>query len=95
MDRKKLDTLIEKEAYQLVSNIKNHTESFVQLAVRRKNLKVDQALVDTLVTVIGTAMEDGFQTQVDLFNRGIEKALDQYTAEENPTRPTSSKKATK
>jgi hypothetical protein len=90
MDRKKLDTLIEKEVYHLVSNIKNHTQSFMHLAARKRGLKVDSQLLDVFNELLALGIEDGFQTQIDLFNQGIGKALDKYTAEENPTQHTSS-----
>lgn len=94
MERKQLDTVIEKEVYKLVSNIKEHTKSFVHLTARRKGLKVDPELLELLTQVVDLGIEDGFQTQVELFNRGIGKALDKYTAEENPTQLTSSKRRT-
>lgn len=92
MERRQLDTVIEKEVYTLVRNVKEHTKSYVHLYVRKKGLKVDPELLNVLTEVIDLGMEDGFQSQIEIFNRGTSKALDKYTAEENPTRPTSSGK---
>jgi hypothetical protein len=95
MERKKLDTLIEKEAFQLSANIKTHAQSFMHLYSRKKGLKIEPELLNVLTDMLGVAIDDGFQTQVDIFNRGIAKALDQYTGEENPFLRTNSKKAVK
>lgn len=94
MDRKKLDTLIEGEAHKLVVNVAQHAESYVQLFARRKGLNVDEKLLDVLTEVMKQAMEEGFQTQVDFFSKGISKALDAYTAEENPFPRTSTGRKT-
>jgi hypothetical protein len=92
MDRKKLDTLIEKEVYHLVSNIKNHTQSFMHLAARKRGLKVDSQLLDVFNELLALGIEDGFQTQIDLFHKGIDKALEKYTGEEGVETTTSKRK---
>ncbi len=82
MDRRKLDSVVEKEAYTLVSNVKNHAESFLHLYTRRNKIKVDDDLLNRLVEIFGMAVEEGFQTQVDIFNKSVGKALDQYVVED-------------
>lgn len=82
MERRKLNSLIEKEAFKLVMNVKNHSDSFLQLYSRRNNVKIEPEILNKLIEVVGLAMDDGFGSQVNFFNENVSKALDEYLGDE-------------
>lgn len=83
-NRKKLETAIEKEVFNLVNHIKQHTRDFTVLYTRRSNLDVDPDSMARVLDVVDQAVMDGFQRNIDRFMKNLDKKLSEFTDEENP-----------
>lgn len=83
-DRKKLETAIEREVFNLVRMIKEHTRDHTVLTVRRSGQNVDPESMARVLDIVDGAIMDGFQRNVDHFMRGLDKSLSSFTDEENP-----------
>lgn len=83
--RLKLETAIEKEAFKLVSLIKEHVQDHTILHVRRNNVELDRESMSKTLEIVRSAIESGFQMNVDRFKQNLNKVLEEFTEEENPT----------
>jgi len=83
-DRKKLETAIEREVFNLVRLIKEHTRDYTVLTVRRTGAPVEAESMARVLDIVDQAIMDGFQRNVDRFMRGLDTSLSSYTDEENP-----------
>lgn len=83
-DRKKLETAIEKEVFNLVRIIKEHTRDHTVLTVRRSKAPVDAESMARILDIVDQAIMDGFQRNIDRFMKGLDTSLSNYTDEENP-----------
>lgn len=83
-DRKKLETAIEREVFNLVRLIKEHTRDHTVLTVRRTQANVDADSMAQLLDIVDRAIMDGFQRNIDRFMKGLDSSLSNYTDEENP-----------
>lgn len=83
-DRKKLETAIEREVFNLVRLIKEHTRDYTVLTVRRTGAPVEAESMARVLDIVDQAIMDGFQRNVDRFMRGLDTSLSNYTDEENP-----------
>jgi hypothetical protein len=87
-DRKKLESVIEKELYNLVRTVKEHTRDFTVLYIRKNHVPVDSDAMAATLDIVEKAIMDGFQRNVDNFLRKLDKSLSEVTKEENPLQPT-------
>lgn len=94
MNKKKLDTLIEKEIYQLVEKMKIHVDSFVQLYSRRKGLKLDDNVLNELSKAMLAGLDDGFMVHIDSLKKNLDKVLLEYLESETPVQLTTKVKKT-
>lgn len=83
-DRKKLETAIEREVFNLVRLIKEHTRDYTVLTVRRTGAPVEAESMARVLDIVDQAIMDGFQRNVDRFMKGLDTSLSNYTDEENP-----------
>jgi len=85
MDRQRLNVAINKETRELIDRIVNHAQSFVHLYVQRKKADIDQQLIEQLNEVFALGVNDGFDVHVDRFSENVNKSLNKYEEELNPT----------
>lgn len=83
-ERKKLETAIEREVYNLVRLIKEHTRDHTVLTVRRSGAPIESESMARVLDIVDQAIMDGFQRNVDRFMKGLDTSLSKYTDEENP-----------
>jgi len=83
-DRKKLETSVEKEVFNLVRTIKEHTRDFTVLKMRRMGTEVDNETMARVLDVVDQAIMDGFQKHVDRFMKDLDVPLTSFTGAENP-----------
>ncbi len=85
MNRNQLETEIEKQTHKFVSKIREHTYDFTHIYAMRNKLGIDKAVLEQVLGIVRTAINDGFMSKVDDFKKDIQKSLDQFTETENPT----------
>ena len=83
-DRKKLETAIEKEVFNLVRVIKEHARDHTVLTVRRTKANVEPETMARILDIVDQAIMDGFQRNIDRFMKGLDNSLSSYTDEKNP-----------
>lgn len=88
--RIKLESNIEREVYKFVRDIKEHMKDFVMIYAMRNNLQVDKEVLQTVLKIADTAVNDGLGSKIEFFKQGISKTLDEVTETEAPA-PTLSK----
>jgi isopropylmalate/homocitrate/citramalate synthase len=91
--RMKLETVIEKELYEFVRRIKEHSRDFTVLSIRKSPLDVDRPSMARTLDVVETAIEDGFFRNVDHFMKKLDAELTNFadTVEDTSPLPSSDK----
>lgn len=92
MDRNKLDTMIEREMFAYADMIKEHAFDFTMLYLNRNNIDIDRNVAARLLEIVKTAIEDGKTSKIDFVKKRVDKHLDEWTEQENPTQPTGRRK---
>lgn len=83
-EHRKLETEIEREAYNLVTQIKEHMYDHTMIYLNRANSNIDRETAHQILEIAKIAIEDGFMTKVDFFKKGIDHSLTVFTETENP-----------
>jgi hypothetical protein len=91
MDRKQLETLIEKEAYMFMNMIKEGASDSVMLWAQRNKVDVDYSLLTKILDQYKLSLESEWMGKVDHLMKKLDAGLEEYTNQENPFPP--SKKA--
>ena len=91
MDRKQLETLLEKEAYLFMNMIKEGASDTVMLWAQRNRVDIDFALLTKILDQYKAALDSEWLGKADHFMKNIDKGLEEFTNQENPFQP--SKKA--
>jgi len=87
-ERAKLETAIEKEVFNLLRAVKEHTRDFTVLKIRRQYGEVDRETMTLVLDVVDQAIMDGFHTNIDKVMKNLDKPLSKFADEENPLPPT-------
>lgn len=87
MERDKLETAIEREAFKYVESLKEHMYDFTMIYIGRHQSPVDPKQAEIILNIAKSALEDGMLSKIDFFKKGIEGALTQFTEAENPLQP--------
>lgn len=84
MDRKRLETAIEKNIHGLVNEIKESAVDFTVLTVRKKHPNIDRDQLTVVLDIFRTALDNGFMTSIDRYMGKLDKELTELTNDENP-----------
>lgn len=88
MDRKQLETLIEKEAYFFMQMIKESAADSVMLWTQRNKVEIDYALLNRILDQYKASLENEWMSKVDHLLKKLDSGLEDYTNQENPTQLT-------
>lgn len=88
MDRKVLETLIEKEVYVYFNEIKELMCDHTMIFLNKNNVAVDRDMVQGILNIAKAGLEDGMLSRMDKFKAKLDKGLEAFTETENPTLPT-------
>lgn len=92
LDRKKLETLIEKKVYKLVETITEQMYDGTMIYLNRNQVDIDRQVADRLLAIARGAAMDAMLSHLDMFMRDMDKALVEFTEQENPLQPGKSSK---
>jgi len=84
MDRKRLETEIEKHMHGLVAEVGEHVVDFTVLTVRKRHPGINREQLTLILDIVRQGIDDGFMTRIDRFMGKLDGSLTQFTAEENP-----------
>lgn len=84
MDRKKLETKIERETYKFINMIKESSADHVMLWANRNRVDIDLGLLQTILDQYKASIENEYMGKVDHLLKGLDKELTAYTSEPNP-----------
>jgi len=84
MDRKRLETAIEKNIHGLLNEIKESAVDFTVLTVRKKHPEIDREQLTVVLDIFRTAIDNGFMTSIDRYMGKLDKDLTELTDQENP-----------
>jgi hypothetical protein len=94
MDRKRLETAIEKNIHGLVDEVKESTVDFTVLTVRKKYPEIDRDQLSIVLDIVRTGIDNGFMTTIDRYMKRLDKDLTELTEASVPLeigRPTTPK----
>jgi hypothetical protein len=92
MDRKQLETLIEKEAYFFMQMIKESAADSVMLWSQRNKVDIDYAMLNRILDQYKAAIENEWMGKVDHLLKKLDGGLEEFTNQENPTQSTKKSK---
>lgn len=95
MDRRKLETAIEKNTYKFVTMIKESASDAVMLWANKNRVDVDTVLLQRILDQYKVALESEYLSKSDLFMKGLDKDLEAFSGQENPLLPTEEQKVTR
>lgn len=84
MDRKRLETAIERQTYKFITMIKESASDTVMLWANRNRIDVDVALLQKILDQYKAALENEYLGKVDYFMKNLDGELGKFTEEENP-----------
>ncbi len=87
MDRKRLETEIEKHMHGLVSEVREHVVDYTVLTVRKRYPHINREQLTLILDIVRQGIDDGFMNKIDRFMGKLDGTLIQFTAEENPLGP--------
>lgn len=79
MDRKRLETTIEKNMHGLVEEVKESTVDFTVLTVRKKYPAIDRDHLAIILDVVRMGIDNGFMTSIDRYMTRLDKDLTELT----------------
>lgn len=79
MDRKRLETTIEKNIHGLVNEVKESTVDFTVLTVRKKYPDVNRDHLAIILDVVRMGIDNGFMTSIDRYMTRLDKDLTELT----------------
>lgn len=95
MDRKKLETAVERQTYKFLTMIKESSSDAVMLWVNRNRVDIDTVLLQKILDQYKIALEGEYLGKVEIFLRGLDKDLEAFSGEENPLPHTGESKSKK
>lgn len=84
MDRKKLETAVERQTYKFLTMIKESASDAVMLWANRNRVDIDTVLLQRILDQYKTALEGEYLGKVDIFMKGLDKDLEKFSGEDNP-----------
>jgi len=79
MDRKRLETTIEKNIHGLVNEVKESTVDFTVLTIRKKHPEIDRDQLSMILDVVRVGIDNGFMTSIDRYMTRLDKDLTELT----------------
>lgn len=95
MDRKQLETAIERQTFKFLTMIKESASDSVMLWANRNRVDVDVALLSKILDQYKAAIENEYLGKVDHFMKSLDKDLVQFSDQENPLQLTDESKPKK
>lgn len=87
IDRKYLETAIEKQVYNYVQVLKESMYDDVMIYLNKKNIDMDRQVADALLQIVKASIETLSISKMDHFLQGLDTALTQCLDQENPFQP--------
>lgn len=84
MDRKQLETAIERQTFRFVSMIKESASDAVMLWANRNRVDVDVAMLQRILDQYKAAIENEYLGKVDHFMKNLDGDLAKFSEQENP-----------
>jgi hypothetical protein len=84
MDRKQLETKIERQTYRFLSMIKESSSDSVMLWANRNRVDVDTALLQRILDQYKAALESEYLGKIDHFMKNLDEDLEKFSNEKNP-----------
>lgn len=84
MDRKQLETAIERQMFRFVTMIKESASDSVMLWANRNRVDVDVALLQKILDQYKAAIENEYLGKVDHFMKNLDGDLSKFSEQENP-----------
>ena len=78
IERRKLDTAVEREVYKFVSQIREHMYDHTMIYLNRHQVDVDRDAAERVLIIAKNAVDDGLMGKLDMFKEGVDKVLDEY-----------------
>lgn len=92
MDRKLLETAIEKRTFQFLTMIKESASDSVMLWANRNRVDVDVSMLQRILDQYKAAIENEYLGKLDHFMKSLDKDLSKFSEQENPLPLTDSSK---
>jgi DNA polymerase III gamma/tau subunit len=93
MDRKKLETAIESRVYKFVEMLTEQMYDGTMIYLGRNQIDIDRQVADRLLAIAKGAAMDAMYSHLDMFMKDMDKAITEFSGQENPLpRGKSSKK---
>lgn len=87
MDRKKLETKVERQTYKFLTMIKESASDTVMLWANRNRVDIDMRLLQTVLDQYKAALEAEYLSKIDHLMKNLDKDLEEFAGEENPLPP--------
>lgn len=85
MDRKKLETEIERQIHALIAEVKEHVVDYTVLTVRKRHPNIDREQLSVILEVVRQGIDDGFMTKIDRFMGRLDRGLENFSgSDESP-----------
>lgn len=88
LERMKLETEIERAVFKFVNMIKEHLYDNTMLYLNRQQIDFPRDQAGKLLELAQSAVQDGLYSKIEFFKKDINKALDDFSEQENPLRLT-------
>lgn len=95
MDRKLLETAIERQTFKFVTMIKESASDSVMLWANRNRVDIDMVLLQRILDQYKAALESEYLGKVDHFMKNLDKDLEKFSEQENPLPLTDESKSKK
>jgi len=84
MDRKQLETAIERQTFKFLTMIKESASDTVMLWANRNRVDVDVALLQRILDQYKAAIENEYLGKVDYFMKNLDGELEKFSEVSNP-----------
>jgi hypothetical protein len=84
MNREKLETIIERQAFKFLTMIKESASDSVMLWANRNRVDIDVVLLQKILDQYKMSIENEYLAKVDHFMKSLDKDLAKFSEEENP-----------
>lgn len=84
MDRKRLETAIERQTFKFLTMIKESASDSVMLWANRNRVDVDVVLLQKILDQYKMAIENEYLGKVDHFMKNLDVEITRFSEQENP-----------
>lgn len=92
MDRKRLETAIERQTFKFLTMIKESASDSVMLWANRNRVDVDVVLLQKILDHYKMAIENEYLGKVDHFMKNLDVEITRFSEQENPLQLTDESK---